>query len=209
MNQKKSQIVFIHGGTAYATREAYLDGLRARTVTQEDIDAMLAGTRKKWRDALRAQLSDTHDVLMPQMPCGWNARYEEWVIWFEKFVPFLRDDVILIGHSMGGIFLAKYLIENNLPVRIAQLHLVAAPIEDTPEEPLCDFNIDDVTQLKELESRAKEIIIYHSEDDPVVPFKDAVAYAHYMPGAEFVRFLDRGHFFQEDFPELISRVRDT
>ena len=46
-----------------------------------------------------------------------NARYEEWKIWFERMIPFLNDNVILVGHSLGGIFFVKYLSENLLPIK--------------------------------------------------------------------------------------------
>ncbi len=201
----RQQLLFIHGGTTWATREDYKAYLHSYPL--ERIVEKMIGEKRTWSRGLGDALGDDWEVLAPSMPCAQFARYDEWALWLEKIAPLLRDGVVLVGHSLGGVFLAKYLSENNFPVRIAQLHLVAAPMEDTPDEPLCDFNFDDVEKLRTLEEKAGEIIIYHSEDDPVVPFKDAMAYAHYLASAEFVRFTDRGHFLQEDFPELIVRIR--
>ncbi len=207
MKLQKKQVLHIHGGTTWPNREA----LRAylATYSVERIVEKMRRQGTSWRDTLPVALGDAYEVLLPQMPVAQYARYEEWALWFKKLIPLLRNDVVLIGHSLGGVFLAKYLTEHVLPVRVAQLHLVAAPIEDTPNEPLCDFGIEDPQELVVIEQRVHSIMIYHSEDDAVVPFKDGVAYAHYLPNAAFVRFIDRGHFLQEDFPELIASIKDV
>jgi len=43
------------------------------------------------------------------MPCIENAKYNEWKIQFEKYLKRTDNDLILIGMSLGGIFLTKYL----------------------------------------------------------------------------------------------------
>ena len=58
-------------------------------------------------------LGGGYEVLIPQMPNSQNARYSEWKILFEKIISILDDEIILIGHSLGGIFLVKYFSEND------------------------------------------------------------------------------------------------
>jgi hypothetical protein len=59
------------------------------------------------------------------MPAKQDADYIAWKIWFEKLFPFLQpENVILIGSSLGTIFLSKYLSENIFPRTIQSLHLV-------------------------------------------------------------------------------------
>ena len=41
-------------------------------------------------------------------------------------LPFLNDEIVLVGHSMGGSFLAKYLSENKFPKKIKGAFLVSA-----------------------------------------------------------------------------------
>jgi hypothetical protein len=36
----------------------------------------------------------------------------------------------LVGHSLGAMFLTKYLAENEFPIQISQLHLVAPVLDD-------------------------------------------------------------------------------
>lgn len=202
----KQQIVMIHGGTTWPIYEDYLNYLTEYPLERIEQKAKFP-EKKIWSGNMRGELGQDFELIAPSMPSSQNAKYAEWVLWFEKHLPLFEGDVILIGHSLGGVFLAKYLSQRDLPVRVKQLHLVAAPIEDTPDESLCDFNFDDVENLRAVNAKVDEIFIYHSEDDPVVPFKDGVAYAHYLQDAEFVRFLGRGHFLGEEFPELVERVR--
>jgi predicted alpha/beta hydrolase family esterase len=65
------------------------------------------------------------------MPCRENASYPAWKIWFEKIFPYLNEEnIIIVAHSLGGIFISKYLSENAFPKHLAQLHLVAPVLDD-------------------------------------------------------------------------------
>lgn len=140
------------------------------------------------------------------MPAKNNAKYFEWKIWFEKSFQYLKDDLILIGHSLGGIFLAKYLSENDFPVKIKQLHLVAAVYEHEDEhEQLADFKLKEFPG-KLVDKEIPEIHIYHSTDDTVVPIIESEKYHQQIPGSHFHKFTDRFHFIDETFPELFENI---
>ncbi|MDP3402489.1 MAG: alpha/beta hydrolase, partial [bacterium] len=128
------QLVFIHGGETFNAYEDYVDALRSWTYepTKE--------SQKRWKHTLPEKLGDEWEVFMPSMPSKYNAKFLEWSIWFEKVIPHLNDGVVLVGHSLGGIFLAKYLNEHEMPVRVLATFLVAAPFdtEDT-DYSLADF----------------------------------------------------------------------
>jgi len=105
----KKQIVIIHGAESFKTYEDYLFSLRNEEISLENLKL-----HKRWRDTLALELGDGYEVLTPRMPNSTDARYKEWKIWFDKITEFIDDEVVLVGHSMGGIFLAKYLSENIL-----------------------------------------------------------------------------------------------
>lgn len=193
------QILVIHGGDAFNSYEEYIEALKAKTVNLE------RETTKGWKAQLGERLGADYQVLTPQMPCKQNAKYSEWIIWFEKHLPFLRDGVILIGHSLGGIFLTKYLSENRVPVHIKATLLVAAPYNTPTEHPLGDFVL--TALLQQFEEQAGSVILYHSADDFVVPFSNAERYAQALPNAELQRFENRGHFNDEAFPELEKDIQ--
>lgn len=196
----KHQILVIHGGMTFATHELYLAFVKSRQV---DLDRM---RRVDWKEQLQVVLGDGFDVLSPEMPCSrWNAKYDEWKLWFEKVAALLDDEVALVGHSLGGSFLARYLAENRLQKKVRGLFLVSAPFRGTPDEPLLDFTPPD--DLSKVGEQAEKIYLYHSADDPVVPIGDVDGFAAAWPQATVRRLDGRGHINQEDFPELVSDIR--
>lgn len=195
----KKQIVVIHGGTTFDTYEEYMEYLRSSELTLEKIN------RKDWKDFLATNLPE-YEVICPKMPNAKNARYEEWKIWFEKLLLVLNDDVILVGHSLGGIFLAKYLSENHFPKKISSVHLVAAPYDtEVNKESLADFALSKT--VEDVSSYTENIFLYQSTDDTAVAYEDVKKYKRDIPSATLVSFEDRGHFTQESFPELIENIK--
>lgn len=196
----KKQIVVIHGGNAFDVYEGYLNDLKNAEVTLERFQ------KKDWKSNLQEVLGQDYDLVLPRMPNSQNARYLEWKIWFEKIIPLLDEKVVFIGHSLGGIFLAKYLSENTYPKKIRAIFLVAAPYNDEKENPYVDFNI--TASLQVLTEQSKEIFIYHSKDDQVVPFSSFERYTKELPEAKGRVFEDKGHFNQERFDdELVEDIR--
>lgn len=193
------QILVIHGGTSFDIYEDYLSYLKNYELTPEKFDKYVKNT-KRWKDHLQENLGNDFDVLSPQMPCALNVKYIEWKIWLEKLFPFLQDEIILLGHSLGGVFLAKYLAENAFPVKIKAVFLLAAPFSEGDMLP--------PESLEKIEQQAKKIYLYHSKNDPVVPFADVEKYAAKLPGAEKVIFEDKGHFIDEEFPEIVEKLKN-
>lgn len=194
---EKQQVLFIHGGEPDVGYDDYIDRLKNGRFELALEDP------KTWNKNQRRFLdTDIYDVITPTMPCGWKAHYSEWKIWFERHIEFLRDDVILSGHSLGGNFLAKWLSENMLPVEISQLHLIAAPHSKSDS----DFKITEFPKNL-FENKIQEIHIYHSTDDTVVRIEEAHKYYEALPGSHLHIFEDRFHFLEETFPELFENIQ--
>jgi uncharacterized protein len=194
------QIIAIHGGDAYPTYEAYWKDLE-----EWQIDPTQLVRGRGWRALLGDVLGPEYQVIEPRMPNSANAVYAEWKLWFEKYLPHLNDGVIMIGHSLGAIFLAKYLSENKVPVKIAATFLVAGPYAKDGERDLVQFNLTGPLTL--LEEQGGKIFLYHSKDDPVVHFSELAQFQAALPKA-IVRALDgRGHFDQDTFPEIVEDIK--
>jgi predicted alpha/beta hydrolase family esterase len=197
------QIFIVHGGEVFNNYEDYLEYLRNYKV---DIDKVKHGG---WKDHLQEVLGSDYEVIYPKMPSQRNAKYIEWKLWFDNFLPFLKDGIILMGNSLGSIFLAKYLSENDFPVKIKAVFLLAGPYDDKDRNDirytLGDFALPE--SLERFEKQAGKIFLYHSEDDPCVPFIDLEKYAKALPSAEKVIFKDKGHFALKEFPEFIEKLK--
>src|SRR3989344_4173979 len=107
----KTKIFLIHGGETFKNRKDYLHFLKTRKISIKE--------KISWSsDYLKKKLGKNFEVIKPRMPLQDNARYDDWKIHFERYLPKLKNHIILIGSSLGGIFLAKYLSENKFPKKI-------------------------------------------------------------------------------------------
>ena len=195
----KKQVVVIHGGDTFKTYEQYL-----RFLKRFDIDfEAYRGGKKDWKTNLPEALGEEYEVIAPVMPNKNNAKYPEWQIWFEKFIPFLNGEIILVGHSLGGTFIAKYLSENTFSKKIKGVLLVAPAFDDN-----ADYSLEDFALPKKLNLQTKNVYLYHSSDDDVVPFADLNKYSAAINNAMVKEFTDRSHFNQLEFPELIEDIKN-
>jgi len=202
MKTKKVSCVVIHGGTTFDTYKDYISFLKNRKISLDRLKS-----HRGWKDTLQEELGENFEVLSPRMPNGTNARYKEWKIWFERIIPFFSKNVILIGHSLGGVFLVKYLSETDFPKKIKATILVAAPFDDSDrEESLADFKLP--SSLEKFAKQGGKIYLIQSKDDPVVSFGEIGKYKQALPNAETIIFNDREHFNEESFPEMIKLLKN-
>lgn len=198
---KKTQVLLIHGGMTFKNKKDYLDYLKNREISIEE--------RARWTDGyLKENLSSGFQVIRPRMPLSENARYEEWKIHFEKHFPQLRHGIILIGISLGGIFLAKYLSENKFPKKILSTYLICAPFDDTlTEEDLAGgFRLK--KDLSQLEKNSKNLRLMFSKDDKVVTLSHADKYRKKLNKADIIIYKSKnGHFRIAKFPEIIRMIK--
>ncbi|NTW61944.1 alpha/beta fold hydrolase [Candidatus Saccharibacteria bacterium] len=195
------QVIAIHGGVTFSSYKKYIDGLKSIVLEREKLKY-----KREWKDYITEDLGGKYEVLLPRMPNPVNAKYIEWSMWFEKVIPLLKNNSILIGHSLGGVFLAKYLSQNVLPKKIKALILIAAPFKELESEELASFCLP--KSLTKLSKQVKNIILFQSEDDEVVPLDHVYMYNKELPNSKVVLFKDKGHFKQEHFPELVDIIKN-
>jgi len=194
------QVLFIHGGNTFASYGEFLESLKNREINLDYFRSQLG-----WKDGLAKALGPEFEVLVPFMPNPSNAQYEEWKIWFGRILEMMDDGVVLVGHSLGGVFLPKYFSENEAPKKIKAVLMVAAPFNDEGgTEKLASFALE--APLDNFARQAGEIHLFHSQDDPCVPFAHLAKYQKVLPGAQSHIFADRGHFRQESFPEIVELI---
>lgn len=143
----------------------------------------------------------------PEMPDAWEPNYEKWKSVFELFP--LNEETILVGHSCGGGFLARWLSEHD--ARVGQVLLVAPWIDPArelgPENNFFDFNIDQNLTDKTVNGIT---IFYSTDDDKVIT--ESVERLKIIKNLVLKEFHDKGHFVLDDmgtreFPELLEEIK--
>jgi uncharacterized protein len=178
----KKPVLFIHGAGEGAFEE---DGFLATS--------------------LQNALGLAYDVHYPKMPEEDSATYTDWKTRIELELAALGDEVILVGHSVGGSVLLKYLSEQTLDKSIPALFLLATPYWGADE-----FWTWEEARLPEdvAEKLASipRIFLYHSHDDNTVPFAHLTLYAAKLPQAIIREFDGRGHQFGNDLSEIAEDI---
>jgi len=199
---KKIQVFFIHGGMTFKNKKDYLHFLKTRVVSIEE-------KMNRWTDEfLKKNLGNDFEIIKPRMPLEENARYDEWKIHFERHFPQLKNNIILIGKSLGGIFLAKYLSENKFPKKILSTYLICPPYDNTlPEEDLVGgFKLK--SDLSLLEKNSKNLYLMFSKDDDVVPVSHAEKFRKKLKNANIIIYESKNrHFKISEFPEIVKMIK--
>jgi predicted alpha/beta hydrolase family esterase len=178
----KKYVLFIQGGGQGA----------------HDEDAVLAASLQK---ALGAE----YDVRYPQMPNEASPEMQAWKARIATELGALDGQVILVGHSVGGSALLKYLSAEHVGKPIAGLYLLAAPSWDDEH-----WDFDDLRLPRDIAAklaRIPRIFFYHSRDDDVVPFAHLALHAARLPQATIRESDGRGHQFGNDLVDVARDIR--
>ncbi len=185
----------------FKNRKDYLHYLKTREVSIEK--------RQKWSESyLDKKIGNIFQIIRLKMPLADNAKYEDWKINFERYIPHLRNDVTLIGNSLGGIFLAQYLSENKFPKKLSQVFLVCPPFDGSlsDEDLVGGFRLK--SDLSLLAKSTKNLFLLFSADDDVVPVAHAEKYRKKLPNASIIIYKSKnGHFQISEFPEIVKMIK--
>ena len=178
----KKHVLFIHGAGDGAFEE---DGLLVAS--------------------LQNALGLAYEVHYPNMPEEDSATYADWKAPIERELVRLDGAVILVGHSVGGSVLIKYLSEQHLDKPISSVFLLATPYWGADEF----WKWDEVRLSEDVATKLASIpriFLYHSRDDEVVPFAHLALYAAKLPQSTVRVFDRRGHQFGNDLAEVAQDI---
>lgn len=199
----KTDILYIHGGTTFKNQKDYLKYLSEyKSVYLED--------KITWTDKyLTDKLGKNFRIVRPKMPLADNAKYNDWKIYFERHLSLLNKKYILIGKSLGAIFLTKYLSENKLKKKALSVYLVAPPFDDTltEEDLVGGFKLK--SDLSLINENTNKLVFMFSRDDTCVPLSHAEKYRKKLPKAQIKIYKSKnGHFQTTTFPEIVRIIKE-
>lgn len=197
----KTNVLVIHGGDTFPSQNDFVAHLK-----EVEIDLNRMKPSRRWKDVFVEDLGTQFEVFFPRMPLADNADYELWKLWFERILQTLGGVDVVIGHSLGAMFLIKYYSEETLEKPISALYLLAPEYFGVQKEGHVPTTFDLRDDISEVTKNAQKVVFFHSQDDPVVPFENMAVFQKLLPDAVFKSFSNKGHFNVESFPELVTEV---
>lgn len=170
----------------------------------------LGSPNENWLPWIKTQLEGKgYKVIVPQFPTPEGQTLENWFAVLDQQQP-IEEDSILIGHSAGATFVLRALEELDHPVKLAcVVGTILGPMNNEFDAMVQSF-IEKSFDWERIKSNAQKMIVFHSEDDPYVPFAygqqvelHLSAEAHFSESA--------GHFnadagFGDAFTELLDAI---
>ena len=156
-------------------------------------------------ESLQSELGADYAVHFPKFPDPENPRYDAWKQRLERELASTPAGALLVGHSLGGSVLLKYLAENRMQQAEQAIFVRSAPYWDGQDWDVSDFQLpaDAAASL----ARFPRVFLYHNRDNSDVPFAHLARYAALLPQA-VVRELDGfGHEFPNGCPQLVADIR--
>jgi predicted alpha/beta hydrolase family esterase len=157
---------------------------------------------------LKNALGDAYEVHYPKMPHESDPDYQNWKTQIGNKLGHLKNGAILVGHSLGGSFLLKYLSDEKVEKAIAGIFLIATPYWGGDGWRYEGY--ESIALPKDFPSKlpgSTPIFFYHSRDDESVPFAHLNLYAKKLPQATIHALDARGHQLKNDLSEVAADIK--
>jgi predicted alpha/beta hydrolase family esterase len=144
--------------------------------------------------------------MYPEMPNEDDPDYNLWKTVFRQKLEKTDGPVILVGHSVGGFLLLKFLSENKVHADIKAMFFIAIPFLGEGGWQyegmlLKDDFADALPQAP--------IFFYHSKDDEIVPFHHLALYTGQLPNATTREIAHGGHQLNNDLSVVVADIKGS
>lgn len=151
---------------------------------------------------LRSKLSHEYTIRFPTITQPASPTYEKFKKMFERTLPDISSPVVILGHSLGGSTVLKYLSEEHPPVNIEALLLLSTPFWKSDMK---EYRLKDNFQ-RSLDTIPR-VFIYHSRHDPFVPVEHLEYYRKAFSKAIVHLLEGKDHTFPNGLPVLIKDLK--
>lgn len=105
-----------------------------------------------------------YSVFVPELPGGHLPKLDEWLEIIKSYP--INENWVLVGHSLGGVAILRYLQE--IDFKVSQAIIVASPYNAMDFEGLDSF-FDKPFDWEAIKNHAERIDLVYENEDPVVP----------------------------------------
>jgi predicted alpha/beta hydrolase family esterase len=153
---------------------------------------------------LKNALDNAYKINYPKMPKEEDPQYQTWKEAFDKAIDKIEDGIILIGHSLGGFLLIRYLAEKKLSKNIIGMFFISTPFVGEGGWQFEDMAIKDDSYSK---LPRVPTFFYHSTNDETVPFSHLALYKKKIPHAVIQKIDGRGHQLDNNLSEVAEDIK--
>jgi len=130
---------------------------------------------ENWIPWLKTELEKfDYEVAVPAFPTPENQNLESWLDVASPYLEKLNDESVLIGHSIGAVFLLSVLEKLNAPVKTT---IFASGF-------LNDLGNDDFDKInrifyekdfdwQRIKQNSQNVFVFHGDNDPYVPLSES------------------------------------
>jgi len=140
------------------------------------IHGIYGHTKENWLPWLKKELiKKGYSVIIPQFPKTKHQHLSDWIKVLDKHKNYIKDDVIFIGHSLGGAFILN-ILQAKKAAKTILVACVTGPLKN-----IFDPFMKDITHrkfdFKKIRENCKRIHLVASDNDPYVPIKKSLTLA--------------------------------
>src|SRR5215472_3601937 len=157
--------------------------------------------------SLMTHLGPDYRLNYPAMPNEDAPDYLDWKERLKQELARIGEDILVVGHSLGGATAIKLLAEAEPALKVKGIFLIAAPFFGAGGWQSAAFKTPD--NLGTRLGGSFPMFLYHGGNDEIVPSAHIELYARKLPGAVVRRLARRDHQLNEDLSEIardISRL---
>lgn len=167
---------------------------------------------RDWLSWLKTELRDDGiSVKIPKMPNTNRPKIEEWNKYLAKVVGKPDENLFLIGHSIGGRLLLRYLEE--IDAKIGGAIIVASWLDKRVKPFKLKSNakmmapwLDTPIDWKSIKRHANQFTAIYSDNDAYVPMSAAQMIRRKL-NAKVVVLHNKGHIDQTTSPPILKEIR--
>ena len=126
------------------------------------------------------------EVQIPNMPDTDNPQLKNWLPKLKEVADPPNENLFLIGHSLGGITILRYLEQLDENQKIAGVVFISACINALGYPEIENF-FEKPINFEKIKTKAEYFVIIHSEDDPIVPVKHAHQFKKTLDGVLIIK----------------------
>lgn len=150
---------------------------------------------ENWFPWLKQKVEEAgHTAIIPQFPSPEGQSFEAWQQILKEYDKEINEDTIFVAHSLGCIFLLRFLERLSHPVRAAFFVsgiVGIKPIVNYAGDNAFSggFNFD----WKTIREKSRRFVVFHSDNDPYVDIANGKKLAKEL-GVELDFIPNAGHF---------------